>query len=128
MKYQIIDKKGLLVINISGDTRKNEALPAKRLLSRHLRKNGMSVIVDMAELNRVEPVTLVGILNAIRKEVRLLNGDLKLRSVRPEILAYFQAHQLDRFFKFCEDEKKILSNEEKIGMLNLTYPKERDRL
>ena len=111
MKYQIIDKKGQLVIKVSGDTRKNEALPAKKLLSRHLRTNGMSVIVDMAELNRIEPVTLVGILNAIRREVRLLNGDLKLRSVRPEILGYFQAHRLDRVFKFCHEEDCVEEGE-----------------
>ncbi len=107
VKYQIIDNKEHLVIKVSGDTRKNEALPAKKLLARHLRKNGMRVIVDMAELNQVEPITLVGILNAIRREVRLLNGDLKLRSVRPEILGYFQAHRLDRVFKFCHEKDSV---------------------
>lgn len=101
MKYQIIDKKGLLLIKMSGDTRKNEALPAKKLLSRHLRQNGMKVIVDLSEVNRVEPMVLVSVLNAIRKEVRLLNGDLKLQSLRPEILSYFQEHRLDRVFHFC---------------------------
>jgi anti-anti-sigma regulatory factor len=111
MKYQIIEKKGLLVIKISGDTKKNEELPAKKLLSRHLRTNGMSVVVDMAELNRIEPVTIVGILNAIRREVRLLNGDLKLRSVRAELLGYFQAHRLDRVFKFCHEEDCVAEGE-----------------
>jgi anti-anti-sigma regulatory factor len=101
VKYQIIDKKGLLLIKMSGDTRKNEALPAKKLLSRHLRQNGMKVIVDLSEVNRVEPMVLVSVLNAIRKEVRLLNGDLKLQSLRPEILSYFQEHRLDRVFHFC---------------------------
>jgi anti-anti-sigma regulatory factor len=82
------------------------ALPAKKSLARHLREQGMKVIVDMKELNRVEPMALVGVLNAIRKEVRLLNGDLKLRSLRPEILHYFQVHRLDRIFQFCQDEKE----------------------
>ena len=60
----------------------------------------------MEELNQWEPWTLVGILNGIRKEVRLLNGELKLRSLKPDIRNYFQLHRLDRIFKFCEDEKK----------------------
>lgn len=104
MKYHISKTQGLLLIKISGDTRKNEALPAKKLLSRHLREQGMKVVVDMAELNRVEPMMLAGVLNAIRKEVRLSNGDLKLRSLRPEILHYFQVHRLDHIFQFCKDE------------------------
>jgi anti-anti-sigma factor len=106
VKYHISKTPGLLHIKISGDTRKNEALPAKKVLSQHLREQGMKVIVDMKELNRVEPMALVGVLNAIRKEVRLLNGDLKLRSIRPEILHYFQVHRLDRIFQFCQDEKE----------------------
>lgn len=105
MKYHIIKTEGLLLIKISGDTRKNEALPAKKLLSRHLREPGMKVIVDMAKLSRVEPMILVGVLNAIRKEVRLSNGDLKLRSLRPEILRYFQVHRLDHIFQFCKDNE-----------------------
>jgi anti-anti-sigma factor len=106
MKYHISKTPGLLLIKISGDTRKNEALPAKKVLSQHLREQGMKVIVDMEELNRVEPMALVGVLNAIRKEVRLLNGDLRLRSLRPEILSYFQVHRLDRIFQFCKNEEK----------------------
>ena len=104
MKYHIIENKGLLLIKVYGDTRKNEALLAKKLLSQHLREHGMKVIVDMEKVNLVEPMTLVGVLNAIRKEVRLLNGELRLRSLRPEILSYFQVHRLDHFFQFCKDE------------------------
>lgn len=112
MKYHISKSSGLLLIKISGDTRKNEALPAKKLLLRHLREQGMQVIVDMAELDRVEPITLAGVLNAIRKEVRLLNGDLKLRSIRPEILRYFQMHRLDHIFQFCQDNVNNIVNRE----------------
>jgi anti-anti-sigma regulatory factor len=67
----------------------------------------MKVVVDMSEIDRVEPMVLVGVLNTIRKEVRLLNGDLKLRSLRPEILSYFQEHRLDRVFHFCHEEDRV---------------------
>jgi len=106
VKYQISEEKGRLLIKLCGNTRKNEALLARKRLSRYLRSKGTRVIVDMEELNQWEPWTLVGILNGIRKEVRLLNGELKLRSLKPDIRNYFQLHRLDRIFKFCEDEKK----------------------
>jgi SepF-like predicted cell division protein (DUF552 family) len=79
MKYQISKEKGQLLIKLCGDTRKNKALSARKRLSRYLTSKGTRVIVDLEELNQWEPWTLVGILNGIRKEVRLLNGDIKAR-------------------------------------------------
>jgi anti-anti-sigma regulatory factor len=104
MKYQISKEKGQLLIKLCGNTRKNEALSARKRLSRYLTSQGTRVIVDMEELNQWEPWTLVGILNGIRKEVRLLNGDLKLRSLKPDVRNYFRVHRLDRIFQFSKDE------------------------
>jgi anti-anti-sigma regulatory factor len=104
VKYHIIEEEGQLLIKIFGNTRKNESLPAKKLLTRYLRKKDIRVIVDLEELNRWEPVTLVGVLNAIRKEVRFSNGDLKLRSLKPDILNYLQVHRLDQMFQYYADE------------------------
>jgi anti-anti-sigma regulatory factor len=105
MRYQISQEKGRLLIKLCGNTRKNEALSARKRLSRYLAERGMRVIVDLEELNQWEPWTLVDILNGIRKEVRLLNGDLKLRSLKPDIRNYFEVHRLDRIFQFCANEE-----------------------
>jgi len=106
VKYHIIEEEGQLLIKIFGNTRKNEALLAKKLLVRYLRRKGIKVIVDMEEVDQWEPWTLVGVLNAIRKEVRLLNGELTLRSIKPDILNYLQAHRLDLMFQYYADEKE----------------------
>ena len=105
MKYQISEEKGRLLIKLCGNTRQNEGLSARKGLSRYLTKRGTKVIVDLEELDQWDPWTLVGILNGIRKDVRLLNGDLRLRSLKSDIRNYFKLHRLDRIFRFCEKEQ-----------------------
>lgn len=80
MKYHIVEEDGFCLIKVSGETRKNEAVIARDGLSPYLKEKGIKVIMDMKELGRFEPGTLVGVLNGIRKEVNLLRGDLKLYS------------------------------------------------
>ena len=74
MKYDIVEEDGFFLIKISGETRKNEAVMAKGVLFSYLKEKGIKVIMDMRELEKFEPITLVGILNGIRKEVNLLRG------------------------------------------------------
>lgn len=106
MKYQIIEGKGILFINISGDTRKNEALLAKRVLSPYLKRKGIRVIVNLKELGRFELVSLLGVLSGIRKKVDLLRGDLKLCSLKPEILDYLRENRLDQILQLFKDEEE----------------------
>jgi anti-anti-sigma factor len=91
-----------LLIKISGDTRNNEALLAKKMLSPFLRNKRLTVIVDLKGLVAFEPVVLIGVLNGIKKEVEVSRGNLKLCSVRPEIKFYFEENRLDRIFRVCE--------------------------
>jgi len=74
VKYDIVEEDGFFLIKISGETRKNEAVMAKGVLFSYLKEKGIKVIMDMRELEKFEPITLVGILNGIRKEVNLLRG------------------------------------------------------
>ena len=69
----------------------------------YLNRKGTTVILDLKELIRFEPVVLVGVLNGIKKEVELSNGKLKLRSPRPEIALYLKENRLDRIFQLCDD-------------------------
>jgi len=99
------------LIKVSGETRKNEAVIAREGLSPYLKEKGIKVIMDMEELGKFEPNTLVGILNGIRKEVNLLRGDLKLCSLKPEILNYLKQNRLDHIFQIYEDREMAKRSE-----------------
>lgn len=105
VKYQIVDEKGILFIKISGDTRKNEALLVKRALSPYLKRKGIRVIVDLKELGKFEPASLLGVLSGIKKKVDLLRGDLKLCSLKPEILNYLRKNRMDQILQLFKDEE-----------------------
>lgn len=105
MKYIIVKQEGLIVIKVSGKTRNNEPLLARRILSRYLRERGIRVILDLKEIEGGEPIALVGLLNSIRKEIGLLRGDLKLCSLRPTLLTHFKENRLDRMFHIYKDEQ-----------------------
>ncbi len=105
MKYHIAEEGGFFLIKISGETRKNEAILAKRRLSPYFKEKGIKVIMDLKELEKFEPITLLGVLNGIRKEIDLLGGCLKLCALKPEILDYFKENRLDHIFQIYEDER-----------------------
>jgi anti-anti-sigma factor len=107
MKYRIMEEDGFLLIEMFGNMRNNEALLAKRLFSPYLMRAGIRVIIDLKDLLTFEPVNLVGVLNGIRKKVDFLGGDLKLCSLRPELLSYFKENRLDRIFHLYEDGKEF---------------------
>lgn len=111
MKYHIVEEGGFFLIRISGEPRKNEALPARRMLYPYLNRKGIRVIIDLRELKNVEPIILLGVLNSIRKETNLLGGGLKLCSLKPDILNYFRENRLDQFFQIYENEEKAKKSE-----------------
>ena len=115
MKYEVINEIDHLLIKISGDTIKNEALFIKRQLFPHLRKIGIMVIIDLSGLDKFEPVIILGVLNGIKKEIGLNNGELRLCSLDPKIKFYFKENRLDRIFKVFEDLNTAReSNKEKL--------------
>ena len=103
MKYEVINGVNHLLIKISGDTIKNEALFVKRQLFPCLRKIGIMVIIDLSGLERFEPVIILMVLSGIKKEINLNNGELRLCSLDTKIKFYFKENRLDRIFKVYED-------------------------
>ena len=110
MKYHVIDGKDHMCIKLSGNTRDNEALLVKRVLFPYLKKRGILVIVDLRGLRQVEPNILIGVLSGIRKEVDLLNGELKLCALSPQVDLFFEQNQLHRIFHVHKDEKTVIEN------------------
>jgi anti-anti-sigma factor len=105
MKYHIIEENSLLVICLSGDPKKNEVVMAKSVLFPYIKGEGIKVIIDLKELHKFEPVTLIGVLNGIKKEVDFLKGCLKLCSLKPEALNYFKQNRLEHVFQIYEDRE-----------------------
>ncbi len=111
MKYHLTKDNDFFIVKISGKPKKNEALQVKSILSSYLKERGIRVIMDLKELEKFEPITLLGVLNGMRKEVDLLGGCLKLSSLNPEILDYFKENRMDQFFKIYEDEESAKKSE-----------------
>jgi anti-anti-sigma regulatory factor len=100
VNYLIKRKKDHLLIKISGDTRRNEALLAKRMLIPYLKKESIKVIIDLEDLGNYDPTTLIGILSGIKKEIILYNGKLKLKALSPDLLEYLTEYRMKQVFKF----------------------------
>ena len=106
MKYHIVKDDDFFIVKISGQPKKNEALHVKSILSSYFKKKGkgIRVIMDLKELEKFEPITLLGVLNGMRKEIDLLGGCLKLCSLKLDILNYLKENRMDQFFMIYEDE------------------------
>ncbi len=111
MKYHIVKDNDFFIIKISGQPKKNEALQVKSILSSYFKEKGIRVIMDLKNLEKFEPITLLGVLNGMRKEIDLLGGCLKLCSLKLEILNYFKENRMDEFFMIYEDEKSAKRSE-----------------
>ncbi len=70
MKYQISEEDEFLIIKVSGKTRKNEAVLSNALLNPYLHNKGVKVIFDLKELEKFDPMTLLGVLNSLKEEDR----------------------------------------------------------
>lgn len=105
LKYHIVRNNDVILIELSGRTKNNEALLAKRMLSHNLKEKGVRMILNLKRLEEFEPIDLIGALNTIRKQIGLLRGDLKLCSPSPELLKYLRENRLDRIFQIYETEQ-----------------------
>jgi anti-anti-sigma factor len=106
MKYQIMEEDECLLIKVSGKTRKNEAVLSNALLKPYLQDKGVKVIFDLKELEKFDPMTLLGVLNTLRKEIDLLRGDLMVCSLKPAMEDCLRENRLDHIFNIFEDTEK----------------------
>jgi anti-anti-sigma factor len=105
MHYDIIEEKNCFYIAISGKSRKNEPILAKKMLLPFFKQKNIHLIIDLKNLREFDSVFLTGILNSIRKETGLLGGDLRICSLNDELLNYFQQNQLDKIFYIYKDKE-----------------------
>ncbi len=105
MQYDIIEGKNCFHIAISGKSRKNEPLLAKKMLLPFFKQKNIRLIIDLKDLRGVDSVFVLGIVNSIRKEVGFLEGDLRICSLNPELLNYFQQNRLDKIFSIYKNKE-----------------------
>jgi len=106
MKYHIVKENEFLLIKFSGKTRKNETVLSNALLKPYLQDKGVKVIIDLKELEKFEPMILLGVLNTLKKEIDLLRGDLMICSLKPAMENYLRENRLDQIFYLFEDVEK----------------------
>ena len=107
MNYEFVYGEDFLIIKLSGSTGVNERLSVKQHLAPYLQGSYQKVIVDLEGLDEPEGVYIVGVLNTIKKEFQLLDGEVKLCSLEPELYRYFQENRLDQFFDIGQSVKLI---------------------
>jgi anti-anti-sigma regulatory factor len=110
MNYEFVYEEDFLIIKLSGAPEINERLLAKESLTPYLQQPHQKVIIDLENLAEKEGVYIIGVLNSIKKEFQLLDGEVKLCSLKPELYRYFQENRLDQFFDIGQSVKLIKEN------------------
>jgi anti-anti-sigma regulatory factor len=98
MNYDFVYEEDFLIIKLSGSAEVNERLLTKESLIPYLQQSHQKVIIDLENLAKDGEVYIVGVLNTIKKEFQLLDGEVKLCSLKPELYRYFQENRLDQIF------------------------------
>jgi anti-anti-sigma factor len=102
MNYEFVYEEGFLIIKLSGTAEVNDRLLTKESVTPYLQKSYPKVIVDLEEVGEKEAVSILGVLNVIKKEFQLMGGEVKLCSLRPSLYRYFKENRLDRIFDIVQ--------------------------
>jgi anti-anti-sigma factor len=102
MNYEFEHEEDFLIIKLSGTAEVNDRLFTKESVTPYLQKSYPKVIVDLEEVGEKEAVSILGVLNVIKKEFQLAGGEVKICSLRPKLLRYFKENRLDKIFDIRE--------------------------
>jgi anti-anti-sigma regulatory factor len=98
MDYEFVYEEEFLIIKLSGSAGVNERLSVKQHLAPYLQGSYQKVIVDLEGLDEPEGVYIVGVLNTLKKEFQLLDGEVKVCSLEPGLYRYFEENRLNQIF------------------------------
>jgi anti-anti-sigma regulatory factor len=65
----------------------------------HLQKSHLKVILDLSGLREHGGAYLIGMLNMIRKEIKILGGEMKLCALSPRLYRFFQGNRMLDLFE-----------------------------
>jgi anti-anti-sigma regulatory factor len=107
MDYEFVYEEEFLIIKLSGSAEVNERLSVKQHLVPYLQGSYQKVIVDLEGLDEPEGVYIVGVLNTLKKEFQLLDGEVKFCSLEPGLYRYFEENRLDQIFAIGQSVESI---------------------
>lgn len=108
MRYRIKAIKERVIIKIDGRAGEDEAARARRALSVFLRRPRVKVILYLAGLREIG-IPELGVLEAIRREVKTQAGTLRLCAVRQDIRSQFERNPFLRVYEVYHDLESSLS-------------------
>jgi hypothetical protein len=104
MKCHIIRKRDFAVARMSGPANKNAPSLIRSIVYAEFNEGQPKVILDVENLDDNSSIaTQLAVITAFKKEVDLMNGFLKICSLRPRIKNYLVKNRLDKMFDFYED-------------------------
>jgi anti-anti-sigma regulatory factor len=108
MKYRIKEFRDNVIIKLEGRAREDEAARARRALSVFLRRPRVKAILYLAGLSELGTAEL-GVLEAIRREVKMQAGTLRLCAVRHDIRSQFDRNPFLQVYELYHDLESSLS-------------------
>jgi anti-anti-sigma regulatory factor len=99
MRFEFIEGNGFLLIKLSGIPLPNERAVTKESILRRLHGIHPRVIVDLSDIKEKAEVYVLGVLNTLRKEVRIRGGEMKLCALGPTLYRFFQQNRLLDMFQ-----------------------------
>ncbi|MDD5723469.1 MAG: hypothetical protein PHY29_06975 [Syntrophales bacterium] len=103
MECLIIEKRDFAVARFSGSIRKNAPFLIRSIVHAEFNGRQPKVILDLENLDDSSSIaTQLAVITAFKKEVCLMDGFLKICSLRPRIRTYLLKNRLDRIFDTYE--------------------------
>ena len=104
MKCNVIEKRDFIFVEIGGLLTKRGTFSVRDILRPWQTRTEPRIAIDLGGIDEDrDVVTQLDVINAFKKEVDLMNGFLKVCSLRPHIRNYLLKTGLDRIFDIYED-------------------------
>ena len=99
MKCHVIEKRDSIVIEIGGSLNKSIPFSVRDILRPWQSRTEPRIALDMGGIDEDgDIIAQLGVIAAFKKEVDIMNGFLKVCSLRPHIRNYLLKNRLDRIF------------------------------
>ena len=104
MKCNIIEKRDFIFVEIGGSLNKSIPCSVRDILHPWRNRTELKIAVDLGGIDEDgDIIAQLAVITAFKKEVDLMNGFLKICSLRPRIKNYLFKNRLDRIFDIYEN-------------------------
>ena len=104
MKCNVIERKEFIIVEIGGSLNKKNPFSVRDILRSWRTRIEPKIAVDLGGIYEDRDVlTQLAVITAFKKEVDLMNGFLKICSLKPCINNYLLKNRLDRMFDIYEN-------------------------